>query len=641
MGYSLSASWLGRALLVFAVGGSSGCASCSSRGATGSSRDDPDAGDAQVHASNKRDGGTINGANDSATNATQDATLDGATELDDASTMPWTDAAPPPPPCEDEVLKLDGSIRSDARVLINEIVADPKQDWSHSFTGVNRFDGTSEDGIVNSLDQYVELYNAGSVVIDIRSWKLEVIDTDPSTTVIGQGEALGEVYRTSGTSTLSAFAPGDFLLIGDPVGVLSTDAYYMLRSRCGVLVDSVEVGGLSAGRDFKGNGINNGAPKAGSNARARGVFEEAVARVLVPGSKVPQDTDDDLADFTSMRPTPLAPNVRLVPDPNDHTSPTVIAHPSGGGFPVTKPIRVVFDEVISGETAMGSNVNAAGTGMRVTQGGIPIDLGAPELEVRDSVLIVTPIGRLPFSATLEVSINLDHTLTDLAGNPVNPMTFSIETEAAPSNPASVLINEVVTDPQQDFSSLLFTGEIGSEEVTSDDEWIELLNLRPGTSNLRNYTLVIYNGPNNVTDTRTVVTLASALSSSSATLRIFGSGTSIGEVEQDDYIVVGNPPGALLQDVYIELRRPVPGGPQDGTGELVDFVEIGGNYWYEDRGGNGVNNGAPGSGRDGRSTGLDDEAVVRIPNGVDTGVDAADFCYAAVTLGGPNVLDCKP
>ena len=40
--------------------------------------------------------------------------------------------------------------------------------------------------------------------------------------------------------------------------------------------------------------------------------------------------------------------------------------------------------------------------------------------------------------------------------------------------AQVVINEVVTDPQQDWSSNGFDGTIGAGAIDSDDDWVELL-----------------------------------------------------------------------------------------------------------------------------------------------------------------------
>src|SRR5262249_14639930 len=90
-----------------------------------------------------------------------------------------------------------------------------------------------------------------------------------------------------------------------------------------------------------------------------------------------------------------------------------------------------------------------------------------------------------------------------------------------------------------------------------------------------------------------------------------------------YLVVGDPPGSMSNDVYLELRNP--------TGSLVDTVEIGGTTQSSDYGGDGEDNGAPAAGN-GDALGLYDEAVARVPNGVDTGNELTDWAKQRATLG---------
>ncbi len=55
--------------------------------------------------------------------------------------------------------------------------------------------------------------------------------------------------------------------------------------------------------------------------------------------------------------------------------------------------------------------------------------------------------------------------------------------------ASVLINEVVTDPQTDWSTNNFNGQPGSGSITESDEYVEIYNASGQTLNLTGWYLV--------------------------------------------------------------------------------------------------------------------------------------------------------
>lgn len=82
-------------------------------------------------------------------------------------------------------------------------------------------------------------------------------------------------------------------------------------------------------------------------------------------------------------------------------------------------------------------------------------------------------------------------------------------------------------------------------------------------------------------------------------------------------------------MFLALRNP--------EGNLVDTVEIGGDSESSDYGGDGQDNGAPGA-QDGDALGLYDEAVARVPDGVDTGNELTDWAKQRATLGRSNDLD---
>ena len=550
---------------------------------------------------------------DAAADAAADAVADANADQDAASDSST------PEPCRDSVWDGDRPISGGA-LIINEIVCYPQQDFSHSDTGRDRFTATPGNGLVSSTDQYVELYNSGSLALDVTGFHLDVYDQSFNTSVFDLSLPRSEVFTFSAGSSLTALLPGGYMLVGNPSGFLSTDAYYVLRSRCNALLDAVEVGGLSEWRDMKQDGVDNGAPAPGANGRSHGRFDEAIAR-LPDGS----DTDDDITDFTAMFATPLRPNVPPPVDLTDVTPPSVVAWETSSRFAVSGKLRVSLDEALNGPSALHAAV--------VLADGVPVLLGPADLEDDDHTILITPVGRLPFASNIEVTVfGGPDGVRDRAGNPLPAdHTFSFQTEPPPGPSASTVINEVVSDPKLDYASWGFAGQTQDISVSSDDEWIELFKRGPGLDDLRDYELVIFSGPNTTSPSWATFTLQQAANLSTSVVRVFGAGSDLSGVAQGDYVVIGNPPGSIPKDVYLELRDP--------AGGLVDAVEIGGNGTMSDRGGDGIDNGAPGPGQDGSAIDETDEAIARVPDGMDTDDDVADFCRAPATLGSPNNLPC--
>ncbi len=199
--------------------------------------------------------------------------------------------------------------------------------------------------------------------------------------------------------------------------------------------------------------------------------------------------------------------------------------------------------------------------------------------------------------------------------------FSVSRTSPPQAP-KVVINEIVTDPQQDWSDnaggngIAFDAIPGNGAITDTDEWVELFNAGTASVNLiagSGWTIEFINGTN--------VTLNFS-NPSGAVLR-FSVGGSTADFRPGEYLVVGNPPGAINNDVFIVLK--------DESGAVVDKVEIGDDFEND---GNG--DGAPdGGASDGNATGISDEAVARHPNAVDTDDDVADFAKQAATIGMSN------
>lgn len=188
-----------------------------------------------------------------------------------------------------------------------------------------------------------------------------------------------------------------------------------------------------------------------------------------------------------------------------------------------------------------------------------------------------------------------------------------------NSPAGVvLINEVVTDPQQDWSENDFDGTIGGVTVTQGtDEWIELY---IGTSglNLTKWTIDV--------DDNSGDEFNGDLTSSGAfqVVNYVGSGSFL-NTQVGDYVVLGNPTGsaAMNNDVYIRLYHP--------DGSMIDDVEIG-----DDAESDGAGDGAAdGSASGGDASGVADEVIARIANGTDSDNDVSDFRQMSATMGAEN------
>ena len=501
------------------------------------------------------------------------------------------------------------------RVLISEVVTAPVSDWSHSDSNGAPFNGTPGTGLVSTDDEFIEIYNAGDCPVDLSNWTLAINDDDPSEGLLG---VIGTFVPGAG-STLGALQPGSYAVIGNPQDTMSNDVYIVLRDEAGNVIDDVEIGGFTASRDTEKDGIDDGAPGPDQNGFARGMFEEAIAR---PDGQ--PDTDVDRADFIKLPATPLAPN-KPPSRPDEKVAPTIVGPPhTMRDYRLTEPVQIEFSEPVDALT-VAQNVT-------VTASGGSVPLGYFTFEDRDTTMILNPIGRLPPGETLQVKLRGGASgITDLAGNPLkNDITFSITTEPAPSNPGAVVINEVCISPVQDWSDssggdrIPFSGTPGTGAVNSQDEWIELLVRGSSTINLRPYSIVVYNGPNLLTPTFESTPLSA---SGGTVIRLVGDGT-LDAARPGDRVIIGNPRGAFLLDTYIELR--------DGSGVLVDSVEIGGNSPETDRGGNGIRNGAPDPGKNGSSTGLSDETIARLLDGNDTGNDVDDFASTTASPGAANM-----
>lgn len=171
---------------------------------------------------------------------------------------------------------------------------------------------------------------------------------------------------------------------------------------------------------------------------------------------------------------------------------------------------------------------------------------------------------------------------------------------------SVVINEVITDPQQDWSSNGFDGTIGASSITNTDEWLELY-IKADGLDLTSWTIELIDGSNVIGD----LTVTGAFDVSNY---ISSNGGTFTNTKNGDFLVLGNPDGsgAMNNDVIINLKNNV--------GSIIDTVTLGG---------------SAGEAPNGAAASVTDESVQRIPNGTDTNVDSDDFIQGTASLGKIN------
>ena len=175
-------------------------------------------------------------------------------------------------------------------------------------------------------------------------------------------------------------------------------------------------------------------------------------------------------------------------------------------------------------------------------------------------------------------------------------------------PGDVVVNEVVTDPQTDWSSNDFNGVPGGGAVSIADQFVEMY-IKTAGLDLAGWTIALNDGSPGSGD----LTSAGVFQVS----RYVGAG-SFHATAAGAYLVLGNPraSSSMSNTILIVLK--------DDHGTVINQVQLGAS-------------GAP----SGNSSGPADEAVARVPNGEDTGNNAADFVKQAATPGRANVPGSPP
>ncbi|WP_392345960.1 T9SS type A sorting domain-containing protein [uncultured Polaribacter sp.] len=172
---------------------------------------------------------------------------------------------------------------------------------------------------------------------------------------------------------------------------------------------------------------------------------------------------------------------------------------------------------------------------------------------------------------------------------------------------SVVINEIVTDPQQDWSTNDFNGILGTGSINQGtDEFIELY-IKTAGLNLTNWTIELLDGTN-----------------------VIGALTSTGAFDDSNYITSGD--GTFTNT---EIGDFLVLGDVDGTGKMNNSITIN----LKDSGGVIIDTVTLGAGAgeapSGNAGTIGDESVQRIPNGTDTDIDDSDFSKGITSLGTLN------
>ncbi|GKT33618.1 cadherin domain-containing protein, partial [Aduncisulcus paluster] len=230
-----------------------------------------------------------------------------------------------------------------------------------------------------------------------------------------------------------------------------------------------------------------------------------------------------------------------------------------------------------------------------------IAINDPKITITSNQVIINPAGIL--SRGLAYYIEIDATaLDDDAGNSFAGISGS---STLNFTAVDVLINEVVTDPQQDWSTHDFIGIIGDGAIsTGTDEWIELL-INSNGIDLSGWTLELLDGTDVVGD----------LTNTGAFDDIVFSGIgSFNNTNSGDYLILGNVDGsgAMNNSITINLKDP--------SGAIVDAVVIGG---------------GAGEAPSGNADNIYNESIQRFFNGLDTDVHDNDFTLGMASLGSAN------
>ena len=129
---------------------------------------------------------------------------------------------------------------------ITEVVTDPQGDHNESSGGNGTlFDAVPGTCSITSSDEFIELRNFGSELLDLTGHVLQFNDSTAASYTFGSSSA-GTLRFTAG-STLTALEPGAFVLLGNPPGAMNNTIGLLLLDADGDVLDQWDLVGDVSG----------------------------------------------------------------------------------------------------------------------------------------------------------------------------------------------------------------------------------------------------------------------------------------------------------------------------------------------------------------------------------------------------------
>ncbi|MBO3700895.1 S-layer family protein, partial [Roseivirga sp. E12] len=435
--------------------------------------------------------------------------------------------------------------------------------------------GTLQDGAGN--DASLSLNNIGATTnINVDAKGPEVVSvTVPADGTYTTGQHLDFIVNFDEVLTLTGTAPQLLLLVNN--STVQWNANYLSGSGTQALTFryTVQAGDEEAG----GIGVliltNTGTLQDGvGNTAIRTLNSVGSTANVIVDAKAPE------LDAQASSPTDGATNVTL-----------------------SQNLSLTFDDNMVVGTG---NITIVETGvgnfeqLDVTNGSL--------VTISNNVVTLNPSGTLKKATAYHLLIDAT-ALDDDASN-----SFAGVTDLTILNfsTVDVVINEIVTDPQQDWSSTNFASTPSSGSSGTDDEWVELFIKSPGID-LTGWTIELLDGSDVIGDLSNTgaFDVSNYTSSGSGTF----TNTAVG-----DYLVLGNVASSgALNNTGLTINLKDPGGA------IVDVATVG------------VANPPPfpGSSQSGNSNGVSAESVQRFANGSDTNIDLVDFTFGPASIAAAN------
>lgn len=164
------------------------------------------------------------------------------------------------------------------RVRLSEVVVDPQLDWSDD--GGSPFDAIPGAGTVSSNDEFIELVNASGNPVDLRGWRVEMLDGTDEALVFGDSGST-PIRVTPPWADIAALPPCGVVVIGNPPGQLNNEIVLRLARPDGTLEDRMHLSGSTAFAGLPGTLARTGGGKSSSPA------DEAVFPLWTTGDGAP------------------------------------------------------------------------------------------------------------------------------------------------------------------------------------------------------------------------------------------------------------------------------------------------------------------------------------------------------------------